>query len=372
MSNPKIPELKICDLKICDLHCDSAQFWQAGSSLTDTSLHVSLPYLIEAGVRLQVFAAYVPASLPRDRCFSFACQTIARIKEEIDGHPDRIILCRNSREVEAAMDRGQIAAVLAVENGDAIEEDLGKLQQLYEMGVRLMTLIHTRSNDWVISSKDKKPAFPGLSRFGEEVVETMNGLGMIIDVSHAHDRAVERVLERSSAPIVASHSCMYALCAIPRNIKDELIRGIAAGGGVVGLNFMPAFLDRDYLKIAEKRCSAAFAELDRLDEKAGDDPMALGRAWMKFVGDYIRRMAGEKVSLEKLLEHIDYLVDLAGEEVAAFGSDFDGIPDTPARLEDCRGFKNILQGLRDRGYSQNRLEKICWSNFLRVLRTVCG
>jgi len=362
MSNPKI----------CDLHCDSAQFWLAGSSLTDTSLHVSLPYLIEAGVRLQVFAAYVPASLPKDRCFSFACQAIARIKEEIDGHPDRIILCRNSLEVQAAVDQGKIAALLAVENGDAIEEDLNKLAQLYEMGVRLMTLIHTRSNNWVISSKDKEPAFPGLSRFGQEVVEEMNQLGMIIDVSHVHDRAVELVLERSSTPIVASHSCMHALCPLPRNIKDALIRGIAVGGGVVGLNFMPAFLDCDYLKIAEKRCKDAFAELDRHDEKAAADPVALGRAWMKYIGDYKRKMAGEKVPLERLLRHIDYLIDLAGEEVAAFGSDFDGIPDTPTGVEDCRGFDNILRGLRDRGYSPNRLEKICWSNFLRVLETVCG
>jgi membrane dipeptidase len=361
-------------LRICDLHCDSAQLWQAGSSLTDTSLHVSLPYLIEAGVGLQVFAAYVPASLPKDRCFSFACQTIDRIKEEIEGHSARIVLCRNSLEVTAALDQGKIAAVLAVENGDAIEEDMNRLEQLYGMGVRLMTLIHTRSNNWVISSKDKKPAFPGLSRFGEEVVETMNGLGMIIDVSHVNDRAVERVLERSSAPIVASHSCMHALCPIPRNIKDELIRGIAAGGGVVGLNFMPAFLDHDYRKIAEKRCKAVFAEFGRLGKKAGADPGELGRAWMKFTGDYKKAMAREKVPLERLLQHIDYLVDVGGEEVAAFGSDFDGIPDTPGGVEDCRGFKNVIQGLqqRDRGYSRDRLEKICLSNFLRVLKAVCG
>jgi membrane dipeptidase len=359
-------------VKICDLHCDSAQLWQAGSSLEDTSLHVSLPHLTEGGVGLQVFAAYVPAALPEEQRFSFACQTIDRTREEIERHSDRIVVCRSSREVTAAAEQGKIAALLAVENGDAIEEDLNKLQQLHRMGVRLMTLIHTRSNDWVISSNDKEPAFDGLSRFGVEVVEAMNQLAMIIDVSHAHDRAVEKILEHSGAPIVASHSCMYALCPIPRNIKDELIRGIAAGGGVVGVNFMPAFLDCGYHKIAEKRCKAVFARGNRQIEKAGADAAELGRGWMKFTGEYSRTMASEKVPLEKLLQHIDYLVELGGEEVAAFGSDFDGIPDTPAGLEDCRGFANILQGLRDRGYAQNRLEKICWSNFLRVLETVCG
>jgi len=359
-------------VKICDLHCDTAQLWQAGSSLEDTSLHVSLPGMLEAGVGLQVFAAYVPASLPKEGLFSFARRLIGRITEEIERHSTHIILCRDSREVEAAADQGKIAALLAVENGDAIEDDLDKLQQLYGMGVRLMTLIHTRSNDWVISSKDEEPAFDGLSRFGIEVVEAMNQLGMIIDVSHVHDRAVERILEHSSSPILASHSCMYGLCPLPRNIKDELIRGIAAGGGVVGINFLPAFLDCDYRKIAEKRCKAVFAQFDRRSGKAGADTGKLGRAWMKFGEDYKKVMASERLPLERLLQHIDYLVDLAGEEVAAFGSDFDGIPDTPAGVEDCRGFNNIVTGLRKRGYSQKRLEKICWSNFLRVLAKVCG
>jgi membrane dipeptidase len=359
-------------MKICDLHCDSAQLWQAGSTLEDASLQVSLPHLTEAGVGLQVFAAYVPASVPAGGRFSFACRTIDRVKEELQGHAAGIVLCRDSREVAAATEQGKIAAMLAVENGDAIEEDLDKLERLYGMGVRLMTLVHSRSNDWVISSNDEKPALDGLSGFGVEVVEAMNDLGMIIDVSHVHDRAVEKVLERSSAPIVASHSCMYALCPIPRNINDELIRGIAAGGGVIGINFHPAFLDCDYRKRAEKRCRAVFTDLNRQTEAAAADPVELGRAWRAFTRDYRKAMNAEKVSLERLLQHIDYLVEVGGEEAAVFGSDFDGIPDTPVGVESCRGFANILQGLRDRGYSQTRLEKICWSNFLRVLGAVCG
>ena len=359
-------------LKICDLHCDSAPLWQAGASLEDTSLQVNLPHLIEAGVGLQVFAAHVPASVPCGQRFSFVCRTIECFKEQLQSHARAIVHCRDSREVSSAMERGQIAAVLAVENGDAIEEDLDKLEQLYQMGVRLMTLVHTRSNSWVISSNDEHPAFAGLSRFGVEVVEAMNRLGVIIDVSHAHDRAVERVLERSSAPVVASHSSMYALCPIPRNIRDDLIRGIAAGGGVVGINFHPAFLDRDYRRRVITRCRAVLTDFARRSEAAGDDPVEPSRVWRAYTREYRKAMSYEKVPLERLLEHIDYLVDLAGEQAAAFGSDFDGIPDTPEGVADCRGFKNIIQGLRDRGYSQDRLEKICLTNFLRVFRTVCG
>jgi len=359
-------------LRICDLHCDTGLLWQGGSSLDDASLHVSLPYLREARVGLQVFAAYVPASLPQGRRFSFARQILEAMIEEIERHPAHIAVCRSSHEVALAAEGGRIAALLAVENGDAIEEDLGKLEQLHGMGVRVMTLIHTRSNDWVTSSNDKSPKLDGLSPFGEEVVEAMNELGMIIDVSHAHDRAVERVLQRSAAPVVASHSCMHALCPIPRNINDTLIRGIASGGGVVGVNFQPAFLDCDFRKKAQQEGKEIFTALDRLTEEAGSDPAKLARAWRKFTADFKLAMAAERIPLDRLLQHIDYLVDLVGEDHAAFGSDFDGIPDTPAGIEDCRGFAVILRELRSRGYSRSRLAKICWTNVLRVLTAVCG
>ncbi|MBN2552303.1 MAG: membrane dipeptidase [Spirochaetales bacterium] len=358
--------------RICDLHCDTAQLWRAGSTLEDTSAQVSLPRLLEAGVGLQVFAAYVPPSLPEDSRYNFAVGMIDCIIEEIGKFRPRIVVCRSSREVTEAVRQGQIAALLAVENGDAIENDLEKLRELYRRGVRLMTLVHTRSNDWVISSADEQPAFDGLSRFGEEVVAAMNELGMIIDVSHVHDRAAGKVLERSSRPIVASHSCMRALCPIPRNINDELIRGIADGGGVIGLNFHPAFLDCGYRRIVEKRCKAVFARLDRRAEKAGADAAEMGRAWMRFTQEYRKAMGSEKVALERLLQHVDHLVDAGGQGAAAFGSDFDGIPDGPAGVEDCRGFSRILRGLRERGYSPSALEGICWSNFMRVLEAACG
>ena len=358
--------------RICDLHCDTGLLWQGGSSLEDTSLHVSLPHLREAHVGLQVFAAFVPASLPAGKRYPFVSRLLEAIIAEIERHPADIVVCRNSLEVARAAGQGKIAALLAVENGDAIEEDLGKLERLHGMGVRLMTLIHTRSNAWVSSSNDRNPRLDGLSPFGEEVVGAMNQLGMIIDVSHAHDRSVERVLAKSAAPVVASHSCMHALCPIPRNINDSLIRGIASGGGVVGVNFQPSFLDCDFRKKAEQKGTEIFAALDRLTEEAGSDPAKLAGAWRSFTAGFTQAMASERLPLERLLQHIDHLVELVGEDHAAFGSDFDGIPDTPAGLDDCRGFANIVRGLRGHGYSRGRLEKICWTNFLRVLKAVCG
>jgi membrane dipeptidase len=333
---------------------------------------VSLPHLLAAGVGLQVFAAYVPPSLPGGERFDFARRTIDRFKEEMDQYPSQIVPCGSSLEVERAVGEGKVAAVLAVENGDAIEGDLGKLRELHGLGVRIMTLVHTRSNDWVISSQDKKPAFEGLSRFGQEVVEAMNELGMIIDVSHAHDRAVEKVLDSSKAPIIASHSSMHSLCPIPRNIKDRLARGIASGGGLVGVNFHPAFLDCTFRKKAEKRGKRLFKTLDRASLRAGADGAALARAWLDFAAEFRKMMASERIDLEQLLRHIDHLVAAAGEDHVAFGSDFDGIPDTPMGVDGCRGFGNILSALAGRGYRPERLAKICWSNFIRVLKAVCG
>jgi len=359
-------------VKICDLHCDSAMIWQAGSSLEDTTLHVSLPYLEEANIGLQVFAAYVPASVPQGRRFEFAGRMIDCIEQQIARHPDRIVICRDSGEVETASQQGKIAALLAVENGDAIEGDLRKLQRLYEMGVRLMTLVHSKSNEWVISCSDEQPRFDGLSAFGEQVVAAMNELGMIIDVSHAHDRAVERVLAGSTTPIVASHSGMYSISPVPRNLNDDLARAIADSGGVVGTIFLPAFLDHTRWKSENERNRKIFAELDRRTAAAGADGGEVGRAWRSFVGDFQETKDGDRMPLEKLLQHIDHLVGIAGEDHAAFGSDFDGIPETPAELDDCRAFPTIVERLRRRGYSEQRLEKICWSNFLRVLETVCG
>jgi membrane dipeptidase len=165
---------------------------------------------------------------------------------------------------------------------------------------------------------------------------------------------------------------MHALCPLPRNLIDELILGIAAAGGVVGVNFHPAFLDCDYRKKAVTRCKGVFSGLNRGSERAGADPVERGRAWMRFTAGYRKAMAGHRLPLERLLRHIDHLVELAGEDAASFGSDFDGIPDTPAGLDDYGGFVNILEGLRARGYSSSRLEKICWANFIRVLGKVCG
>ena len=326
----------------------------------------------KGGLGLQVFACYVPATLPPDRDFSFAMATIDRFEAEIEKHSQEIVLCHDNREIEAARDQGKIAAVLAIENGSAIEGKLENIELFYRRGVRLMTLIHSQSNDWVISSNDRTPAFDGLSEFGADVIRVMNDLGMIIDVSHAHDRAVERALELSRKPVVASHSCVHAICPVPRNLKDDQIRGIAEKGGLIGLNLFPGFLDIRYHEAAEELAGGLFSSLQKTEEQAGADGLKHAELWEKFSAEFGRVMSHHRVSLEKYFEHLDYIIDLVGDDHTAFGSDFDGIPDTPQGISDCRGFRQIREGLRERAMPEAILRKVCWSNIQRVFETVCG
>ncbi|MBN1542581.1 membrane dipeptidase [candidate division KSB1 bacterium] len=359
-------------LPICDLHCDTATQIALGADLSDSRLEVNLPAMRRGGVLLQVFAFYIPPSFPAGHRFRVVAEMIEKFRRQIEPYDDAIGIVTHADEAEQNARAGRISAVLAVENGNAIENDLDNLEKFYQLGVRLLTIVHAKSNDWVISSGDAAPAFDGLTDFGCRVIGTLNDLGMIVDVSHAHDRTVERVLEFSNKPVVASHSCVHAICPIGRNLREELIAGIAAGGGVVGINFFPGFLDADYSRLAFENAGDLFAELSRLERLAGTDTAEIDRLFHVFKSDYQRLIPNDGVGLERVAEHIDYIVTRFGDGAVALGSDFDGLPALPAGVHDCGAFTDLFQLLVDRGYSHQRLQRIGWENFLRVFRDCCG
>jgi membrane dipeptidase len=343
----------------------------AGKSLDDPDLQVNLPAMKEAGIGLQVFACYVPPSVPAGRKFDFARRMLDALDREIEAHSGEISSCRTYQDILDARASGRIAAVLAVENGDAIENSLKNLEALHARGVRLLTLVHSKSNDWIISSTEREPVFDGLTRFGEEVVAAMNRLGVIIDVSHAHDRAVDKVLEAGCRPIVASHSCAKALCPVPRNLGDTLIRDIAAGEGLVGVNIFPGFLDAGYAA-ASNKFGDLFAALNREEEKAGED-ISKHYGISRILDErFAAFMSTAKVSLDRYLEHLFHIANVAGDDHVAFGSDFDGIPALPEGVTGCRGLGLVREKLSEAELPRKSIEKICWTNFLRVFRAVCG
>lgn len=361
--NSKIP--------ICDLHCDTATYFLSGTSLADPSLQVNLPAMREAGIGLEVFACYIPPSIPKGQCFPLVTQIIDSLREELKRHSQDIIICLTSEDVKKAREENKIAALIAVENGNAIDGDLENIRRLYDRGVRLMTIIHAKSNEWAISSNDKSPAFAGLSDFGKEVIAAMNDLGMIIDVSHAHDITVEKVLQLSNQPIVASHSCAYALCPADRNLKDDLLAGIAQNGGLIGLNLFPYFLDGNYYRLSQERTGDLFAELNKYEMAAGSDLVKIGQVFIQFTDRFASAMAGQSLKLERYFDHILYVCDLIGVEHLAFGSDFDGVAALPEGVKDCRTLGLIRDQLFARDYSKEEITAICWENFMRIMTSVC-
>ena len=238
-----------------------------------------------------------------------------------------------------------------------------------------MTLVHSKNTSWMASCSEERCEFDGLSSFGERVVDAMNGFGMIVDVSHAHESAFWKVakrVRRSGRPFIASHSNAWELCRIPRNLKDDQIREIADQGGVIGTNFFPSFLDERYHKTAVERNTDIRAAATRAEQEHnrshGRDPIWSDQSSQDLGKEYRRRMAGIAVTSESIVRHIDHIVRLVGVDHVAFGSDFDGILSTPEDVTGSDGYPLILGLLKERGYSEDSLEKIAWGNFMRVLR----
>lgn len=357
---------------LCDLHCDTIMLWLTGSHLNDVRAQVNLPYLKEAGVGVQVFACYLPPSFPPGHRFQAVEKLIDAFEAELARYHQQIVHCRTSEDIEVAQAKGQVAAILAVENGNAIDADLKNLEKLHRRGVRLMTIIHAASNEWCISCNDADPAFDGLSDFGVEVINAMNDLGMIIDLSHSHDRTVVQVLKHSRQPVVASHSNAWSLCRVPRNLKNELIAAIAQSGGVIGANLFPGFLDSAYSRALEKQAGDLFVELNKMETAAGTDLARIAQMFPEFNERLRTAMQAQTVGVERYVDHIQYIADLVGSEHVAFGSDFDGVPDLPAGIDDCRGFAMVVEEMRQRGFSSVEIEAVSWSNFIRVFSAVCG
>jgi len=329
---------------VIDLHCDSVAALMAGKDLRASvqGVHVDLPRLKKGGVGLQVFAAYVPSDTADGTAYRLANERLDAI-QTFAASDERLALVKNAAEAGAAIAAGKTGIMQAVENGLAIEDSLEKLESFRLRGVRIMTLVHFRHLPWAASSNDTGPFTPGggsrgLSRFGEQVVDAMNDLGMIPDLSHASESAFWDVIRRSKKPPLASHSCAYRLCAVPRNLKDEQLKALGDSGGLAGVNFFSLFL------------SDAFR-----------------RSYEENGGSITAAAASVSVPMTLIADHIDHMVTIAGEDCVALGSDFDGIPAAPEGVGGSDFYPVLEAELRNRGYTETRIGKIFNGNVLRVL-----
>ncbi len=360
---------------VVDLHSDTPLRMKDGFdfSVRDTSGHMDIPRLKEGGINLQVFACFVSTDTPLEECRPIVDELIDSLEVHINHNSDQIAICRNASEAEAIINENKIAAFIGIENGVAINNSLDNLQHFYDRGVRYLTLTHSSSNDWCISSGDTLPAFNGLTDFGRDVVRKMNELGMIVDISHSSVSAFDEVLKITTAPVIASHSCVHSICPHNRNLTDEQIKAIAANGGMIGINFFDGYLspDNEWFKIGDSLGNVYHELIDSAHEMYPNDYNKRNEM-LKPVWD-IMKIETEKlgINIKTIVDHIDYIVKLVGADYVGFGSDFDGVGSLPEGLDDCSMLPNITKELVMRGYSDKDIRKILGENFIRIFREVC-
>jgi membrane dipeptidase len=327
---------------------------------------VDLPRLAEGGMSAPFFALWVPTFYKGAEAVRRTLDLRDAMQSVFDRHPDQVELATTVADVERIVRSHKIAAILTLEGGHQIDDDLGVLRMYHRLGIRSMTLTHFRNNNWADSSTDK-PQHNGLTDFGKEVVREMNRLGMIVDISHVSDKTFYDAIAVSTKPVIASHSSCRALSSLPRNMTDDMLRALAKNDGVVGINFGGGFLN-------QKEADKELADINRIGSaepnltgKALDDYTA--NMWIK---DNWRHPRPTIATLDDVVAHIDHVVKLVGVDHVGIGSDFDGIAEVPQGLEDESKMPALTAALLKRGYSETDIKKIMGGNFLRVMREVIG
>jgi membrane dipeptidase len=352
-----------------DSHNDTAQRVliekvDIGNRLPDGML--DLPRLREGGIHVPFFALWVPAYYPGAEAVRRTLELRDAMQGVFDKHPDQIELATSARDIERITGQKKIAAVLTIEGGHQIDNDLAVLRMYRRMGILSMTLTHFRNNDWADSST-AKPEHNGLTEFGKQVVREMNAIGMIVDISHVSDKTFYDVLQVSTKPVIASHSSCFVYSDIPRNMKDDMLRALAKNGGVVGINFGASFLnqnDAEELKqnIAQRNQLEPNLTGAALDQYAAKDHAESGESHPK---------TGH-ATVEDAAQCIEHIVKVAGIDHVGIGSDFDGVPSVPLGLEDVSKMPALTAALLKRGYTEADIRKIMGENTLRVIREVVG
>lgn len=324
--------------------------------------HTDIQRLRQGGMTAQFFAIYVGANYAKEGGSARrALDLIDVVYRAAERHPNDLMMATSVADIRRAKKEKKIAALMGIEGGHAIENSLMALRDFYRLGVRYMTLTWNNTNDWADAGRDVA-RHNGLSEFGKEVVREMNRLGMLVDVSHVSDKTMSDALDLSSAPVIASHSSARALAQHPRNIPDELLRRIAKNGGVVMVNFYPAFIDQKVINAEKVRTERLRPQLDALREQFKDDASRLAEEETKlYATDPL-----PATPLSLLIDHIDHIARVAGVDHVGLGSDFDGIPSVPQGMEDVSKLPNITYELLRRGYSEKDIRKILGENLLRA------
>ncbi|WP_293912552.1 MULTISPECIES: dipeptidase [unclassified Sphingobacterium] len=324
--------------------------------------HTDLPRLKEGGVDVQVFAVWSDDKKWKKGAFNHANDQIDALEKMISKNSQQIELAKSSKDIDAILNKGKIAAVIGVEGGNMIESKIANLEKLYDRGVRYLTLTWNYNLPWVtaaaIEVKTSSDKGKGLTAHGKDIIRRMNELGMMVDLSHGGEKTFYDVIATSTKPILVSHSNAYALMPHYRNLKDEQLEALKKNGGVIGVNFYSGFLDPTYTERVKKLYRKHFGD-------KGNYKLSPTRQYEKLP----KKLQHEaNAPMSKLLEHINYLVKKVGVDHVAIGSDYDGIESPPRELEDVSTFPLLTKALLEQGYSKEDVGKIMGGNFLRLLR----
>jgi membrane dipeptidase len=320
-------------------------------------LHTDIPRLRGGEVAGQFWSVYVPSRLQGSAAVTATLEQIDFVYRMIERYPNDFALARTAEDVDRVRAQGRIASLIGMEGGHSIDESLGVLRMMYDLGARYMTLTHNDNVPWADSATDV-PALGGINEFGHEVIHEMNRLGMIVDLSHVSPDVMRQAISTTKAPIMFSHSSARALCDVPRNVPDDVLATLPANGGLCMVTFVADFISPQVAEwvgeckqIVRDRGGNAksFAEVDAVIlERAASLPHA---------------------TIEQVCAHIEHVRDVAGIDHVGLGGDYDGTMLMPEHMDDVSGYPNLFDALTDRGWSQSELDKLAYANVMRVLRS---
>ena len=356
---------------VVDTHDDTTQRFldgkfDIGARHDDGSIDV--PRMREGGLDAIFFSIWIPSKVTGPEAVNRAIAQIEAVREQALKHPKELALATTSAEVRVAYKQGKIAALMGVEGGHMINSDLDVLRKFASLGVRYMTLTHSGNDEWADSSTDK-PAHNGLTEFGKDVVREMNRLGVMVDISHVSDKTFYDALEISRAPMIASHSSCRALCDVPRNMTDQMMKDLAAKGGVVQINYHVGFLSQEFRDAEKANPEINKAIAQEVQKRCGDNEGCQLIEGDRLTREYVEQGKLPRVDFTKIIEHIDHAVKVAGVDHVGLGSDFDGA-NMPYGMEDATKLPKITDALLKRGFSEGDVKKILGESTLRVMTEV--
>src|SRR5260370_1381889 len=356
---------------VVDTHDDTTQRFLDGKfdlGTRSSAGSIDIPRMREGNLGAIFFSIWIPSKVTGPEAVDRAMTQIDAVREQVRKHPKDMALAMTTAEVREARKQGKIAALMGVEGGHMINSSLPVLRSYAALGVRYMTLTHSGNDEWADSSTDKA-VHNGLTDFGKDVVREMNRLGVIVDISHVSDKTFYVALEVSKAPLFASHSSCRAICDAPRNMTDQMMKDLAAKGGVVQINYHVGFLSQEFRDAERADPEINKAISAEVTKRCGENEGCQLIEGDRITREYVEQGKLPRVDFSKIIEHIDHAEKVAGVEHLGLGSDFDGA-NMPYGMEDATKLPKITDALLKKGYSESDVKKILGENTLPVMTDV--